>query len=409
MKPVSRLYFLMTIFLFTFISCSKPEARLRSTPRLLPEGYLHTNGSQIVGPDDNPVRICSVGWGWYGGTPWGLNRFNYRNAFRALVDSGINCVRICTDDAQVLKNPDIGIDSTVNADLSGLTYNQMLQAVVSYGAGIGLKFVIESHLSENNSQFPSNGNGLWYDVGDASDNTDGNGQAGTITSEMFLQSWMIRADLFKNNPAVIGYDLRNEPHFGPATWGSNDPETDYRLLYEQVGNALLALDPGPMIICEGLQAYGHGAPSGDLRKSTIGNALVRLSKPDKLVYSVHEYPDEVSSSGLDHGPEYIDYMNTVWGWLYKENIAPVWVGECGDNMHTPAGQAWADTFIDYVNGKDGGSGGPVFTGDQQGVSWSWWDFGIVHTNEVPQFGILNSSADGVDEQQQEYWGQMLGK
>ena len=401
--------FLLTVALVVLSSCSTPDSKHKSLSQLLPSGYLHTAGTQIVDNNNNPVRICSVGWGWYGGTPWGLNRFNYQVSFRALTKAGINCVRICTDDAQILNDPSIEIDPSINPDLSGKTYTQMLQAVVNYGASIGLKFVIESHLSENNSRYPSNGNGLWYDVGGASDNTDGNGQSGTITAAMFVKGWVKRANLFKNNEAVIGYDLRNEPHFHPATWGDGNPETDYRLMYEQVGDTLLAIDPGPMIICEGLQAYHNGAPSGDLRKSTIGKALVSLSRPDKLVYSVHEYPDEVSSSGLDHGPEYIKYMNTVWGWLYKENIAPVWIGECGDNMRTAAGQAWAETIINYVNGKDGDQGGPVFSGDEQGISWSWWDFGTVHTNEVPQFGILNSTADGVDEQQARYWGRMLGK
>lgn len=381
--------------------------RIRDTPHLLPAGYLHTNGSQIVDEKNNPVRICSVGWGWYGGTPWGLASFSYKTALQAVADNGINCIRICTDDAQVLNNPSIAVNLSVNPDLAGLKYNEVLQAVVNYGASIGLKFVIESHLSEDNARSPSNGNGLWYDVGGASDGTDGNRQVGHITSDMFMKIWQTRANLFKGNKAIIGYDLRNEPHHGPATWGDGNINTDYRLMYERVGNALLAIDPGPMIICEGLQAYGKGAPSGDLRQSTIGNALVKLDVPNKVVYSVHEYPTEVSSSGINSGADYIKYMNTVWGWLYTKNIAPVWVGECGDNMRTKAGQEWADTFIAYVNGELGSQGGPVFSGNQQPISWSWWDFGKVQTRDVPNFGILNQTATGVDEQQMNYWGRML--
>ena len=322
-----------------------------STSGLLPPGYLHTKGSQIVDQNNNPVRICSVGWGWYGGTPWGLGSFNYKPALQALVSNGINCVRICTDDSQVLNNPVVNINASVNPDLKGLKYNQILQAVVNYGASIGLKFIIESHLNENNSRFPSNGNGLWYDSGGASDGTDGNGQSGSITSEMFTQIWQIRASMFKNNKAVIGYDIRNEPHFGPATWGDGNINTDYRMMYEKIGKAIQAIDPGPMIICEGLQAYHKGAPSGDLRQSTIGNALISLNVPDKVVYSVHEYPTEVSETGLDSGEDYIKYMNNVWGWLYSKNIAPVFVGECGDNMRTKDGQDWANTFIPYLNGE----------------------------------------------------------
>lgn len=402
------LEFILFGLISLYSGCSRPETGPKIVPHLLPGNYLHTNGSQIVDSAGHPVRICSVGWGWYGGSPWGLNEFHYKPAFQALAVNGINCVRICTDDAQILNDSEIKVDSSLNPDLAGLKYNQALQEVVRYGASIGLKFIIESHLNENNSQFPSNGNGLWYDLGGASDGTDGNGQTGTVTSDGFLQAWQIRANLFKGNEAVIGYDLRNEPHYGPATWGDGNTDTDYRLMYERVGNAIQDIDPGPLIVCEGLQAYGNGAPSGDLRQSTIGQAMVILSVPDKVVYSVHEYPTEVSETGMNSGPDYVSYMNRVWGWLYVQHIAPVWVGECGDNMRTTAGQQWADTFVSYVNGQSGNQGGPEFKGNEQGISWSWWDFYPVQTNQVPDFGILNSASDGVDLQQQKYWEQMLG-
>jgi hypothetical protein len=55
---------------------------------------------------------------------------------------------------------------------------------------------------------------------------------------------------------VIGYDLRNEPQSWPGscTWGDGS-DTDIRLMYEQVGNAILAIDPDKLIICEGTQNY----------------------------------------------------------------------------------------------------------------------------------------------------------
>lgn len=52
---------LLLLMLFSFQS--------RGASGLLPSGYLHTKGAQIVDQNNNPVRICSVGWGWYGGTP----------------------------------------------------------------------------------------------------------------------------------------------------------------------------------------------------------------------------------------------------------------------------------------------------------------------------------------------------
>jgi endoglucanase len=117
---------LLLLMLFSFQS--------GGTSGLFPSGYLHTKGAQIVDQNNNPVRICSVGWGWYGGTPRGLNSFNYKPALQALVKNGINCVRICTDDAQVFNNSEVTINASANPDLKGLKYNQILQAVVNYGA-----------------------------------------------------------------------------------------------------------------------------------------------------------------------------------------------------------------------------------------------------------------------------------
>ena len=43
---------------------------------------------------------------------------------------------------------------------------------------------------------------------------------------------------YRNNPTVIGADLHNEPH-GSATWGTGNPQTDWRLMAEKAGNAVL--------------------------------------------------------------------------------------------------------------------------------------------------------------------------
>jgi len=53
---------------------------------------------------------------------------------------------------------------------------------------------------------------------------------------------------------VIGADLHNEPH-GPATWGSGDVATDWRLAAERAGNAILKVNPDWLIIVQGVQEY----------------------------------------------------------------------------------------------------------------------------------------------------------
>jgi endoglucanase len=109
--------------------------------------------------------------------------------------------------------------------------------------------------------------------------------------------------MFAGNPAVIGFDLRNEPHTPAgdtyaqgATWGTGDAATDVRLAYEQAGNAILAADPNALIFCEGVSEFPDASASGGYDTTWWGGDLqgvaqypVVLSSPGHVVYSAHDY------------------------------------------------------------------------------------------------------------------------
>ena len=182
-------------------------------PALLPKGVFTTNGNQIFDPNGNPVRLFGVGWsGGYGrqATLHNLNIANYQSMMRDMVRLGVNTVRIHSWDRGVLDDTAMfGVNYSLNSDLQGLTYLGVCEKVMDYADTIGLRIVFESHLNEGDSF--QQGNGLWYDVGGVSNGTDGNGLTGTITDALFIQSWTTRANRFKNKPALVGYDIRNEP------------------------------------------------------------------------------------------------------------------------------------------------------------------------------------------------------
>jgi hypothetical protein len=118
---------------------------------------------------------------------------------------------------------------------------------------------------------------------------------------------------------------------------------------------------------------------------------VVLGIPNKVVYSVHEYPKEVSDRAPDSGPDYVKVMNADWGYLVAKNIAPVWIGEMGAGLHPgdADGRAWIATLLPYINGQYGFLDGPTFHGDEQTISTDWWAWDI----KVPEgqyFGTLNS-------------------
>jgi endoglucanase len=364
---------------------------------LLPAGYLSTSGNQIVDSSGNPVRIDSIGWngtdGAAGGALQGLSATSFQTIMNAIKADGFNTIRIPWSDVGLTSTPASGqIDYSQNPSLKGLDTLQIFQQIVAYAGQIGLKVIFDHHTNDGglNGWGGQQVNGLWFDSGPGSDGTDGSGTTGTVTAAKFQQDWVTLASTFKGNSTVIGYDLDNEPtSAGNINWGQGGP-TDIAAMYKTVGNAVEAADPGALIIAEGPQEYsapgaGSGmsanvaAPEGDL--TGVATDPVVLNTPNKIVYSVHEYPSTISGTSVDSGSAYIQQMNAAWGYLESQNIAPVWVGEMGASLDGTADssgsglaneQAWAATLLGYMNGLDGAQGGPTFSGNKQPIGGSWW-------------------------------------
>jgi uncharacterized protein YmfQ (DUF2313 family) len=408
-----------------------------SGPQLLPAGPLSTSGSQIVDQHGNPVRIASIGWSGSnqrGGVPEGLDQVNYQTLLNQVVSIGYNTIRLTFCDASVINNdmPAAGlINTTLNPTMAGLTCLQVHDLIIGYCGSIGLRVIIDSHNNEgaNTLNFGANQpNGLWYDLGGGSDGTDQGGNTGTVTDAAFLAMWQSIATRYGSYAAIVGYDLRNEPNTtgqdgpgvgGGCTWGDGS-NRDIRAMYQRVGNAIQAIDPRPLIICEGPQNYGqtfatgttsdgynygsgttYFGNSGDL--TLVRTLPVTLSLPNKVYYSVHEYPPETSGNPADAASSAkIANMNAVWGYLVIENIAPVWLGEMGTYLNGNSTQlaqstAWCAMMVSYLNGT--AAGGPAFSGTQQGIGWDWWDLAVDENGDggvaVPDFGILTAWSGGV--------------
>jgi len=352
---------------------------------LLPAGFLHTQGSQIVGSDGQFVRIDAVAW--YGQND--LNQNTPMNAtyplpniqanVNAMARAGFNTITLGWNDASLH-------GSDAKAYLAGLA------AVVSAAGKAGMKIILNHHNDEgvdgDGNCLAQQANGLWYDRGPGTNNTDGCGDPGTVTQATFLADWQHIAREFAGNSTVVGFDLDNEPlaYPGDSTWG-REGATNLLAMYSKVGSELERLDPGVLIICEGPQNYSGnflGLPDvaayeGDL--TLAASEPVVLTKKngqiirDQVVYSVHLYPTAISAVKADSGLAAIENYNGDWGYLVKYQIAPVWIGEAGSAMNTANDRAWANTLTAYVNGQDGQYGGPTFVGSEQGISTTWWSWG----------------------------------
>jgi endoglucanase len=389
-------------------------------PPKLPAGYFTTSGSQIVDSTQTPVRIVAATWRGAdnrNAAPLGLDQTNYRTLLSRTLAAGFNTVRILTCDAAILNNDAVttNFSATLNPDLASLSINHLLAALVDYCATIGLRVIIVSQSNEggNPQKQGMQVNGLWYDAGGTSDGSDGNVHVGTITDATFQAVWQTRASLFANKPAILGYDLRAKPqgYANQCTWGDNGVN-DLRAMYQRVGQAIQAIDSGPLIFCQGPQNVNGSfnnvgaASEGDL--SIADQFPVVLTTANKVVYAVNEYPATVagSAAGIDNGSAYITRMQNIWGFLISQNIAPVFVAECGCSMQVTNEQSWGSTFITFINGT--ATNGPSFVSNQQGIGFAWWDLEPLTGSTAGSFGLISDwTAGSFNQAQKTYWSQSL--
>ncbi|MBV9169710.1 MAG: cellulase family glycosylhydrolase, partial [Chloroflexi bacterium] len=87
--------------------------------------------------------------------------------------------------------------------------------------------------------------------------------------------------------------------------------------------------------------------------SAAGQAPVRLSRPDRLVYSTHDYGPEESGQWWLQVREFPanlpDIWRTNWAYLQQQGIAPVLVGEFGGrSIGQDAEGTWQRSLISYI-------------------------------------------------------------
>ena len=314
---------------------------------LLPPGALSTNGNQIIDRDGRAVRLACVGW----------NQVNKSipldQQTRLMAAHGFNCIRFSW------------VNATMQQDL------RMIDSVVAAARSAGLRLVVDNHTNEPGHGDRDNWgaqqrNGLWFDQGEGSDGTDGGGNKGTTTNAKFLSDWQEVTRRYAGNQTIIGYDLRNEPLDYPGTseWGTGSAR-DLRAMYTRVGDAVLAIDPDKLIVVEPTDTGWHA----------LGKQPVMLRAPHKLVYSVHEYPTEISAQKIDSGPALVKRMNEVWGWVFNTELTPIFVGEMGASMASARSKAWAATIVPYLNGT--GKDALHIPDGGQGASTDWWAWGYL--------------------------------
>lgn len=346
-------------------------------------GYWHTQGSQILDTNGTNIRIAGVNWYGFEGSnegPQGLWAQDYRSILATVKNLGYNTIRIPFSNQMVespIVPPDISYSNSsgpINSDLQGLNSLQILDKLVAYAGQLGLHVILDNHRS-------SAGNGgtesaLWY--------------TSAFPESAWIADWKTLASRYLNNPTVIGFDLRNEPHganSGGACWGCGDISRDWRLAAERAGDAVQTVNPQLLIFVEGVDCYGSdcGWWGGNLEGAQPYPVVLNTS--NHLVYSAHDYGPNLSGQAWFNGsttPASLDAVFTrFWGYLVQNGVAPVWVGEFGttnnnsDIENSAAGSQgqWFQTLVAYLGGNSE-------------IGWTYWAL-----DGEDAYGLLDANYD----------------
>ena len=113
---------------------------------------------------------------------------------------------------------------------------------------------------------------------------------------------------------------------------------------------------------------------------------VRLSRPDKLVYSAHDYGPEIWPQPWFHAPDFPNNLPAVWqrhwAYLQLERRAPVLLGEFGGrSVSEDRAGKWQRTLIAYLQ--------------RTGTSYTYWSW---NPNSSDTGGILQDNWTTPDDQ-----------
>jgi len=318
----------------------------------LGKGPWHTAGAQILDANNQPIRIAGVNWSGFETNMLvvhGLQSRSYKGMLDQIKGLGYNTIRLpYSNQLFDSGSKPSGIDYSKNPDLQGLQGLQLMDKIIDYATGVGLHIILDQHRPDAGGQ-----SALWYTT--------------AYPETRWIADWQMLASHYKDNPMVVGADLHNEPH-APACWGCGQPAIDWQAAAERAGNAILAVNPNWLIFVEGVDCY-EGTSNCNWWGSNLEGVKdhpVKLNIPNRLVYSVHDYPASVHGQSWFSAANYPANLpaawDKYWGYVEKGGIAPVWVGEFGTRLQTEQDRQWFSSLINYL-----GKGA-------SGINWTFWSW-----------------------------------
>lgn len=280
----------------------------------------------------------------------GLWARNWQDMITQMQSVGFNAVRLPVCPATLQGAGVDSIDYAKNPDLQGLNALQILDKVMAEFAARGMYVLLDHHRPDCNAIST-----LWY--------TD------SYSEQQWLADLAFMAERYRDNPALVGIDLKNEPH-GAATWGTGDAATDWKAAAERAAAAVLEKNPAVLVFVEGVET--NPTCSGDLNHWWGGNLEpVRCAPPqiaaDKLVFSPHVYGPDVYAQPYFQAADFPANLPAIWdahfGFLTNAGyvVAPGEFGGRYGHGGDVKDKLWQDALVDYFLAK----------GIRNFFYWSW--------------------------------------
>jgi endoglucanase len=328
------------IFLSGFASCSLLACMLVSADALEPAPPLHTEGARIVDAAGHPVRLTSVNWYGFDEKEFvagGLDHAPLAEIIGQIKLIGVNSVRLPWANETFERNPLVPAYAVqANPEFRGKHAMEVMDAVIAALARAHLMVVLDNHVSRADwCCSDTDGNGLWYNA----DYPEAN----------WIEDWEGITRRYRDQPWVVGADLRNELRSG-AAWGGMDPQLDWHAGAERGGAAVLKANPRLLVFVE--------SPHYSTDFTGFGKLPIKLPVAHRLVYSPHAYFD--ASHAFASFDEMKEAYHARAGFLLETGV-PLWIGEFGacQTLTCGANADWFRWFARLLKEDDR-------------LSWSYW-------------------------------------
>jgi|SRR5579863_2436038 len=301
---------------------------------------LHTEGNRIVDANGRSIRLTSVNWYGFDEKEFvagGLDHAPLAAIVAQIKEIGVNSVRLPWANETLERDPEVPAYAVAaNPELRGKHAMEVMDAVIAALARAHLMVILDNHVSRADwCCSETDGNGLWWNA--------------EYPEAKWLEDWEAMARRYREQPWVVGADLRNELRNG-AAWGGTDAKLDWHAAAERGGAAVLRGNAKLLVMVEG--------PHYSTDLTGFDTLPVRLPVAGRLVYSPHAYFD-----GDHRFPSY-EAMKEAYraraGYLLNTGV-PVWIGEFGTCQTLKCG-ANAEWFRWMVRSLQ----------EDRRLGWSYW-------------------------------------